>query len=255
MTWEKDPLLNQTSYGYPTNQATITDPNSNVTTQNFDTSGRVTSEVDPLSNSESYTWDSDHNRTSVTDRRGNTGSYGYDSAGNVTSVTDPLTHYTTVTYNSKHRPLILTSPLGNQVVNTYDTTLNWRLTQTQRKNSGGTVLSTTTYTYNTDGTVATKVDSNSRVTSWTVNTLGARTGRTDALSRTTTYTLDNWLRVITHTYPNSSTQTFSYDANGNKTGWTDAQGTWSRTYDTANRMTAEKLNTVTRFSYAYDATG
>jgi YD repeat-containing protein len=61
--------------------------------------------------------------------------------------------------------------------------------------------------------------------------------------------------AVTTTYPDSSTKTFSYDANSNLTGWTDAQGTWARVYDADNRCTSESLGGTTRVSYTYDATG
>ena len=272
-----DPLSNQTSYTYSSGSTVVTDPNSNTETDYYDSSGHVTSHTDANSNTEYYSYDGDNNRTQVTDKRGKVWQYGFDGSGNRTSATDPLSHTTYYTYNSKNRPLTVTDPLGHYVSNTYDSTLNWRLMQTDEMTSStGTTLATTTYTYNTDGTVATKADANShqttygydtdgnlnsvttpnsRVTGWSYNGLGVKTSRTDALSRTTSYTLDNWLRTTTTTYPNSSTKTFSYDACGNLTGWTDGAGTWSRTYDNANRLTAEALNSTTRFSYTYDGTG
>src|SRR5579884_216787 len=276
LAWQKDPLLNQTGFTYNTSQTVITDPNGHVIKHNYDASGRLSSVVDALNNTESYGYDSNNNRTSVTDRNGHLWQFGYDSNGNVTSRTDPLTHQWTWTYNSRNRVLTATDPLGHQTVNTYDATLNWNLIQTQQKDSNGTVLSTTSYTYNADGTVHSKTDSNNHtttygynangdltsvttplghVTSFGYNALGVKTSRTDALNRTTNYTLDNWERVTTITYPDSSTKTFSYDPEGNLTGWTDSNGTWSRTYDAANRITSEKLNNVARFTYSYDAVG
>jgi RHS repeat-associated protein len=275
VAWVKDPLLNQTSFSYGFIGTTITDPNGKQTVHQYDSSGRLSQIDDPLSNSEAYTWDSDNNKTEVTDKRGKVWQFGFDSAGNVTSRTDPLSHTTYITYSSKNRPLTVTTPLGHQVVNTYDSTLNWRLTQTQLKSSGGTVLGTTSFGYNSYGLMTSKTDSNSRQTTygystngdltslttpnsrvwgWGYNSLGVKNSRTDALNRTTSYTLDGWDRVTTTTFPNSSTHTFSFDANSNLTGWTDGQGTWSRTYDTANRLTNESLNSSTRFSYSYDAT-
>ncbi len=95
----------------------------------------------------------------------------------------------------------------------------------------------------------------SKVTSWTVNTLGIKTGRTDGRGRSTSYTLDNWNRVTTTTYPTGTNPTFSYDANSNLTGWTDSWGTWARTYDNDNRMLTESKGGSTEITYAYDGTG
>ncbi len=81
------------------------------------------------------------------------------------------------------------------------------------------------------------------------------TSRTDAMNRTTSYTLDAWERVTGIDYPSGTDPTFSYDAENHLTGWTDAQGTWARTYDYAGRITAETLGGNTRSSYSWDATG
>ena len=78
---------------------------------------------------------------------------------------------------------------------------------------------------------------------------------TDALSNTTNYTLDNWNRVTTVDYPTGTDPNYSYDANSNMTGWTDANGTWARTYDNDNRMLTESLGGATQLTHTYDATG
>jgi YD repeat-containing protein len=273
LAWEKDPLLNQTSYTYALGTTTITDANGR-TTKHFYSGGKLTGTEDALTNTESYVSDTDMNRTQVTDRRGKVFDYTFDGNGNCLTSTDPLSHTTTRTFNGFNQVLTSVTHLGYKVQNTYDVEGN--LTQTQEKNSSGTVLSTTGYSVNADGTVASKTDDNSRttsygfntdghltsvttpnsrVTSWTVNGLGVRTGRTDAMSRTTSYTLDAWHRVTGIDYPAGTDPTFSYDANGNLTGWTDAQGTWARAYDAANRQTTESKGGTTEITYAWDATG
>jgi YD repeat-containing protein len=215
---ESDPYSNQTSFTYPSGtQTVVTDANNHATTYNYDTSGRLTSTVDALTHQESYGYDGGNNRNSLTDKNGHLWQWTYDSMGNMLSATDPLNHASNWTYNAKNRLLTQTDALGHYTGNTYDATLNWNLTQTQQKTSStGTVLSTTIFTYNPDGTVATKKDSNnhttqygyttngdlwtvttpnSRVTTFGYNALGVMTSRKDALLRTTTYTPDNWERI------------------------------------------------------------
>ena len=63
-----------------------------------------------------------------------------------------------------------------------------------------------------------------KLTNWGVNALGVRTSRTDALTRITNYTLDNWNRVTTVDYTTGTDPTYTYDANSNLTGSTDATG-------------------------------
>ncbi len=270
-----DPAGNTTSYTYNTNQTVLTDPNGHMLTHNYDASGRLISEVDALGYTQSYSWDASNNLTALTDRRGNVWSFTYDSRGNLLSQTDPLGNTTTFTYNTRNRLLTATTPLGNQTVNTYDVS-GWNLVQSQQKNAQGTVISTTSYTYNTYGLVTSKTDANGhttqygydthgnltsvttpmgRVTQYSYNLLGVKTARTDALGRTTTYSYDNWMRLTQITYPDNSVRTFSYDANDNLTGWVDGIGTWARSYDALNRVTSESLNGVVRVSYSYDAPG
>ena len=207
ITSAADPEGNTVGYSYPSStQTVITDANSNDTTHDFDSSGRLETVTDALSNTEVYEWDGDNNKTQVTDRRGKVWTFEFDGNGNCTESTNPLNKTTTQTWNSKNRPLVTTTPLGNQVVNTYDSTLGWNLEQTQLKNSGGTVLSTTAYAWNGDGTLDEKTDDNSNTTQygyssngdlislttpdshvweWDHNTLGVVDSRTDALTRET----------------------------------------------------------------------
>ncbi|MCC6729886.1 MAG: hypothetical protein IT208_11175, partial [Chthonomonadales bacterium] len=275
LDWARDPYQNQTTYAYTMGQTTVTDPNGKTTKHNYDTqSKRLSSVVDPLNNTESYTYNSANLVTRVTDRRGKHWDATFDGAGNQLTATDPLGHATTWTYNTFNEVLTATSELGKQAVSTYDTSGN--LTRVQLKDSGGVVRSTTDYTPNTNGTLASKTDDNDHTTDYgydthgqltsvtthmghetqfAVNALGARTGRTDALGRGTTYTLDEWNRVVGIDYPTGTDPSFTWDAGNHLIGWTDARGTWARTYDNAGRLTAESLGGSTRVSYAWDATG
>jgi RHS repeat-associated protein len=273
LNWLKDPTNNQTTLTYTSGQTVIADPNGHTVKHNY-TSGRLVSVVDQLNNTESYTYNAANQVTRVTDRRGKTWDRTYDSAGNVLTVTDPLSHTTTHTYNSRNQPLTVTTDMGKQTAITYSA--NGLPNTVELKDSGGITRSTTTYTWSASGTLSSKRDDNdhettygrdtnghltsvttpnSRVTSVTVNGLGRVTSRTDAMNRTTSYTLDAWERVTGIDYPSGTDTTFSYDAENHLTGWTDAQGTWARTYDDAGRITAETLGGNTRSSYSWDATG
>jgi YD repeat-containing protein len=75
------------------------------------------------------------------------------------------------------------------------------------------------------------------------------------MNRQTTYTPDAWERVVTVTYPDTSTHTFGFDADNNLTSFTDATGTTSRTYDNADRLLSESKGGSTVVSHTYDATG
>ncbi len=273
LAWEKDPALNQTSYDYVAGATTVTDPNGNQTVYTY-TGGKVTQAKDPLLYHEDYVWDANNNRTKVTDKRGFAWQYTYDSMGNMLTKKDPYLDTLTYTYNGHNFPLTSTLPTGEQVVSTYDTHDN--LTGKTYKDSSGAIQASQSYTvnlnglrtdyydannhhyqygYNTNGDLTSQTTPLGHVTSWGYDGLGVKTSRTDALNRQTTYTLDNWERVTTITYPDTSTQTFSYDPDNNLTQFTDATGTTPRTYDGVERITGESKGGSTVVSYSYDAIG
>ena len=105
LAWEKDPALNQRTYGYTSTATTITDANGRAAVYSYDTSGRVNQVKDALLFHEDYGYDSANNKTQVTDKRGNAWTYTFDGMGNVLTAKDPLLHTTTNTYNSHNKPL------------------------------------------------------------------------------------------------------------------------------------------------------
>jgi RHS repeat-associated protein len=74
------------------------------------------------------------------------------------------------------------------------------------------------------------------------------------LNRVTNYTNDTMGRPTTVTYPDSSTVTFAYDANGNRTSTTESTGTTTWAYNALNLVTSETKGTDS-ISYGYDAGG
>jgi RHS repeat-associated protein len=270
LTWAKDPYSNETDYSYASGATTITDPNGHVTTHNY-TSGKLSSVADPLSNSESYTYDGSNNKTQVTDRRGHNWNYTYDGSGNVLTVTDPLSHVTTMTYNGLNEVLTVTDPLSHVTTNTYDSqgrllTVTDGLSHTVHTNTydSNGVLATsndalshqTTFSPDTYGNFTTVTDANSNATTATYNTLGVKLTVTDALSHTTTDTLDNWNRVTGVSITGNTVSTTAYDANSNVTSVTDgASHSTTTVYDSANRPTSATKANSDAVTYAYDATG
>jgi len=276
LVWEKDPALNQTSYAYGSSSATITDPNGGATVYTYDSSGRLSQVKDALLFHEDYQYDASNNKTQVTDKRGNAWAYTYDGMGNVLTAKDPLLDTTACTYSGQNKLLTKTLPGGESTANAYDASDN--MTGVQQKDSSGSVKATTSYAYpaTSYGLPSSKTDADGHTTGygysangdlvsvttplgnrtqWGYNGLGVKTSRTDALGRLTGYTLDGWDRVTTTTYPNTATKTVSYDADANVTGFTDATGTTSRTYDADNRLLSEGKGGAPVVAHSYDATG
>jgi RHS repeat-associated protein len=274
LNWQKDAAGNQTGLSYTSGTTTtITDPNGHTRIDTY-ASGTLTQQTDALSNSISYEYDTNLNRKQVTDFRGNVWNYTFDGNGNMLTAEDPLLNVVTNTYNTHNKPLTLTLPTGESTVYTYDSHDN--LLTTQQENNTSTVEATYSYTVNTYGLRTDYYDANSHhyqygysangdltsqttplgnETQWTVDGLGFRTSRIDALSRTTTYTPDGWERLVTITYPDTSTKTFAYSGDNCTIGFTDVSGTTTRTFDADDRLLSESKGGSTVVSHTYDATG
>jgi RHS repeat-associated protein len=273
LNWQEDPAGHQTGFSYTSGKTVITDPNSH-TRSDFYGSGTLTQQADALSNTVSYLYDSNLNKKQITDARGKVWNYTFDSSGNRLTAEDPLLNTTTFTYNAHNNVLTVTIPTGEETEYGYDSHDN--LTSLERLNSSATVEATETYTVNSYGLRTDYYDANSHhyqygystngdltnvttplgnQTQWAYNALGVKTSRTDALSRTTTYTPDAWERLVTITYPDSSTKSFNFDGDNNLTSFTDATGTISRSYDAEDRLLSESKGGSTVVSHTYDATG
>ena len=76
---------------------------------------------------------------------------------------------------------------------------------------------------------------------------------TDANGNTTSFTPDGFDRLATTTYPGSSTETLSYDADGNVLSRkTRAGATITFSYDTLNRLSMKAAPSEATVTYGYD---
>lgn len=112
-------------YGYDDNgnRTSVTDGNSNTTTQDFDALNRLTQMIDPyngVTNPTSYAYDAQDNLTSVSDPTGLTTTYQYNGFGEVTQETSPNTGTTTYTYDSAGNRAGKTDARGVTVTYSYD---------------------------------------------------------------------------------------------------------------------------------------
>ncbi len=273
LQWEKDPLLNATSYAYTTTDKTMTDPNGNVTTLTYNTNGELSKVTDPLTKHTDFTYDSSHNRLTVLDKRGYTNTLTYDTSGNALTVTNPYSKVWTYTYTAKNDVATVTDPLSHVTTSTYDTAGNLTkvtdalsnvtdyvvngyglTTDVKTYPVGGTTL-TTTYAYDSNGHLTSITDPLSHATTYTVDGIGRTTAVTDALTHSSSVTLDNWGRTLTATTP-AGTTSYYYDDDSNLTKITDANShDTTFTYDDAERLLTKTLANGDVMTYAYDATG
>ena len=164
--------------------------------------------------------------------------YGYDAAGRVTStiVAGSATATTTsATYDAANRPLTTTlamsAPDANRTTtNAYDTN---GLLQTVTTASGTADASTITYTYTTNGKLA---------------------SIKDGLNNVTQYAYDGFDRLKTTTHADSSTEVLGYDAASNLTSYRRRDGkVIGYGYDAVGNRTSR--TDVLPVTYTYDTLG
>jgi len=154
--------------------------------------------------------------------------YSYDSYGRSTGLTNSFNETTSVSYDSYSRPYRTDYPNGTYEVTTYDI-LNRPVTVIL-KNSSNTVLNSRSYTYDAVGQITSITEGGS----------------------TKSYGYDNIGQLVS-----ADGFTYSYDANGNRTGkYQNNTAVEVYEYDAGDKITAAKnLAGTTLKSYSYDAAG
>ena len=229
------------SYAYDdtNNIMTVTDENGHVTKQYFDGLARQTKierwNASSVYSSETYTYNWVDAVATKTTAAGNIYTYSYDWNGQLTKLTNPDTTYETTSYDYVNNLKTVADENGHQTVYTYNWN-NW-LTSVKQYNSS-TNYYQTTYSYDLSGNLLSVTDAKSP---------GQVTG----------YQYDNLNRLNKTTFPDTKTETRTYDSVGNLLTRMTANGsTISYSYDGLNRLTKVTYpgsgGTVT---YTYDADG
>ena len=223
MTGVTDGGLAHVGYQYDLggHQTGIVYPSGNTLVRTVDPAGRVTAQTDGSSRLTSFTYDADGNLTTIARPNGTTSRRTFDAADQLTRISDTGTAGGT----------ILDLPY------TYD--------------GDGLVTSTNPLAGPSTGSQAYGYDAASRLTSATNS--AASTGvpadgyaydAADNLVRITTNGVDATLvhdaaNQLTSVASPAGTVTYSNDARGDRTGWTDTAGNTAKYgYDQANRMTS-----------------
>lgn len=238
-----------TTYTYTTDfnlLATVTDPRGQVTSNTYDTLGRLTKVTDPLGHSRTFTYNAAGQVLTETDGLNNTTTFSYDF-GDLRSVTDPLNRTTTIFNDILGRVVSVTDPLG-------------RRAQVERDIMGRVVKTidpfgqTTTITYDANGNRLTVTNPKTQTITWGYDASNRNTSRKDALNQTESFTYDFNGNVVSYTDRRALTRTFTYDALDRRTQTVFAGGaTVTNTFDAGNRntqITDSISGTITR---AYDA--
>lgn len=247
---------------------TVTDPEGMVTRTSYDARGL---------------------RESVTVDHGGLGLTTYltfDDIGDQTAVRDPRssssadnTYRTRTVYDPARRPARVTDPFGNYVETTYD--LNGRPTARRAYDAGDVLQQQTLISYTPTGQVATETLADNAVTTRAYDALDRQVLVTDPVGRKTRTVYDAAGQVVAvlraYQYGAASNNVacavagtlqqcyarYGYDANGNRTTVTDANGNLtSYAYDGHDRLaewrfpdkaTAGVSSTTDVERYEYDA--
>ncbi|MEW8203091.1 MAG: RHS repeat-associated core domain-containing protein, partial [Candidatus Thiodiazotropha endolucinida] len=176
------------------------------------------------------------NVINTTDAEGRVTQYRYDALDRLVEVIDPQNQSTRFSYDNRDNLLSVTDPNGHTTRYTYDRA---NRTTSEIRPGGQTIF----FEYDSAGNLTTTTDPDGRRT---VNT----------------YDEANQLVIKDRYAPGTTdperTVAYSYDLNGNLTGWNDGAISATLVYDVNNRKTSEAINygsfSLTH-SYTYDAAG
>ncbi|MET7283734.1 RHS repeat-associated core domain-containing protein [Kribbella sp. NPDC005582] len=243
----------------------------------------VTKVVDPMNRVRSKTYTPFNDTATSTNGTGGVTTFGHNPSVNggesLTDVTAATGAKATAAYAntgaSKYLPSGGKDTQGNDSLFTYDGAGN------QLTSANSSASSTSTVTYNPDGTLDTSTDPRNNVTSYGRNADHQITGITpptgsslaaivvdydgfgrlhsvrDGRGLRTIYAYDRADRIKTIQYSDTTPDVaFTYDRAGNVTTRTDASGTTAWTYDAQNRVTSRTSSSGGgTLSYGYDKAG
>jgi RHS repeat-associated protein len=226
------------------------DTNGNTTTFNYDGSGKLITIKDASLRMTTIAYGTNGYVSSFTDPANRTVVYGYDTSGNLTQVTDAANKITALAYDTNHRLTGITNPLNITTTIGYDT-LNNRVTSMSQPITINNVVqtSTTSYSYDTTNMVTTVTDGEGKRVDYSYNPNGnvvQVTGNPlDAANKAiTTFAYDNNNNLVQVQDPNTNNvggtdkYVYTYDANGNITEkQLPGNLTSYNTYDSQNNLT------------------
>ena len=223
----------QVSYQYDAaNRLTrVDDTQDGTASWNYDTVGRLLSETMP-NGVVSYTYNNASQRTSMTVADRAPVNYSYDSAGRLQTITQGAESFT-YSHDTLSRISSLSRP--NAVTTSYNYDQAGRLERLQHLNGLNQPIEDYRFTYTLDDKIAT-------ITSLVNSTQlsAAKTaGAADAGNRITQF----------------GAAAYTFDAAGQTTSKTDAQGTTQYTWDARGRLSRATLPGGQTVTYTYDALG
>ena len=258
MTKKTDAEGNSTEYEYDNagNLIKLTDALGNCTSYQYDERGNLTEITDALGSKTKYEYDSMSRMTKEINATGAFRTYEYNGSGNITKFTDFSGNITEYVYDDIGR-------LEKKIVNGEQTLYNYedeegsdtdRIVSVTDKN--GTVH----YSYDNDGRIISKTDTN-QVTVGYEYTLSGKVKKITTPYGSTSYQydlLERLVRVVDH---NGNITVYAYDSLGNRTSLTYANGIKMQyTYDVCSHLIQEEIvdsneNIIKKYIYRRDKNG
>jgi len=248
-----------TSYTYDGmgHMLTMVDPRGYTTSYTYDTLGHVLTVTVPIDGSTNAvttnTYDAFGNLSTTVDPRGNTSYYFYDGLNRQTLAVDADGYATATSYTVDSQIASVT-----HYVTAITSTITAGTPPTITTNAAD---ATTSFTYDKLGRVTQTTDALGNSESYTLDAFGNRLTVTNKLGGVTTNTYDRRGLLLTEVLPETSvtssgsteatsvTNTYTYDARGNRTQMVEASGltearTTNYTYDLNNRLIQQSGDTV-----------
>jgi RHS repeat-associated protein len=233
----------------------------------YDSADRVTGITYPNGRFINYGYDSSGRRTSMTDQSGFVMKYAYDTVGRLSKLFDgSSTLIASYTYDAVGR--MVRKDMGNGTYTTYVYDPAGNLLQLVNYAANNAVNSSFTYNYDLsgrkigmstpDGTYSYDYDASGQLISITPPSGGVIQYRYDAVGNrittiasgvTTSYSSNNL-----NEYTAVDKTRYSYDTDGNLTGTTSSNGTWSYHYDDENHLVG-RTGPGETWTYDYDSLG
>ena len=257
------------SYDADSNTTAFTDA-TGKTSRAYDSDNRLLSESKGGSTVVSHTYDAAGKLgllSTTTDANGRVLTYAYTSRNALYQVSEAA-GTATYAYDANGNQSGISNPNGTTVTDVYDAAN--RLTSLTNKNSGGTVLSSFGYGYNSDNKRTSVTEANGDVVSYGYDGLLhlSSESRTGANGYTAVYVVDRVSNrtsstvggaTTTYAYDNDDeltgtsggfVNTYGYNANGDQTTRTLSGTSYSLTYDYEDQLTSTGGS-----GFAYDAGG
>ncbi|MFF1357691.1 DUF6531 domain-containing protein [Streptomyces sp. NPDC058297] len=228
---------------------------------------QVIAETDPLGATTRYERDRYNRLLSQTDPLGHTTSYGYDEAGNLGRAVRPDGRATKVEYDDHGLPVKVTGPDGTVHRQAYDECGN-------RTAVTGPSGQTTRFAYDEAGRLTAVTDPLGHITTVRCDGAGLPVSITDPLGALTRYERDAFGRPVSitdplgattrlewtvegrlsrRTAPDGTSESWTYDGEGNCTTHTDAMGGLSSyEYTHFDLLTARTGPDGVRYAFAHD---